>query len=169
MMHYVIVNEWMDEDKGAVSILDVVHSPEEAEIVFGKYVANEKQYAENHGFKIYEDSNTVFDAGEEGYYVSNHTRLYIEVVKQRYEMSKMIFESPSGAKVVFDDFTDNTEEYGSYWVEMCSRCYEKYGAFLELRVDESGSACGTCSVEGCEHQADYYVDFDEREVRFCFE
>ena len=78
---------------------------------------------------------------------------------------KMIYTSPRGKQIVFDDFADNTEEYQSYWIEMCPHCHNKYRSILGKRADR-GSAWGTCSVDGCENEADYYVDFDEKEVKF---
>lgn len=80
-------------------------------------------------------------------------------------MTKMIYTSKRGKQIVFDDFVDNTEEYQSYWVEMCPHCHNKYRGILCKRVNR-GSAWGTCSVDGCENEADYYVDFDMNEVTF---
>lgn len=59
MKHYVIVNDWANENES---------------------LADEKQYAKEHGFTIYDDCETVFDAGEEGYYRDNHTNLYIQMI-----------------------------------------------------------------------------------------
>jgi hypothetical protein len=78
--HYVIINDWATEYENGASILGVVHSLEEAKRIFNEYAAEEKQYAEEHGFEIYEDDEADFDAGEEGFYVSNHTRVYIQGV-----------------------------------------------------------------------------------------
>ena len=80
MKHYVIVNDWANEYENGTTILGVAHSLEEAKEIFNKYLADEKQYAEDHGFEIYDDCETVFDAGEIGYYASNHTNLYIQMV-----------------------------------------------------------------------------------------
>lgn len=80
-------------------------------------------------------------------------------------MENMIF-SKRGKQIIFDDYVDNTEEYGSYWVEMCLHCYNKYRSILGNRIDDGGTAQGTCSVRGCENKADYYVDFDKNEVEF---
>lgn len=68
--------------------------------------------------------------------------------------------------IVFDDFVDNTKEYNSYYVGMCPHCYNKYKNILGNRVDEGGSPWGTCYVNGCWNEADYYVDFDMNEVGF---
>lgn len=79
---------------------------------------------------------------------------------------KMIYNSKRGKQIVFDDYVNNTEEYNSYWVEMCPHCHNKYRGILGSRADDRGSAQGICSVKGCENTADYYVDFDENEVSF---
>lgn len=81
-------------------------------------------------------------------------------------MADMIYTSKRGKQIVFDDFEDNTEEYDSYWVEMCPHCHNKYRGILGNRADDGGTACGTCSVKGCENDADYYVDFNMNEVTF---
>ena len=78
--HYVIINDWANEYENGVSILGIVHSLEEAKRIFNECVAEEKQYAEEHDFEIYNDDDEDFDAGEDGYYVSNHTRVYIQGV-----------------------------------------------------------------------------------------
>jgi hypothetical protein len=78
--HYVIINDWSSQYENGVSILGVAHSLEEAKEIFNQYVAEEKQYAEEHEFEIYNNDDEDFDAGEDGYYVSNHTRVYIQGV-----------------------------------------------------------------------------------------
>ena len=80
MNHYIIVNDWANEYECGTTILGVVHSLEEAKKIFNEQLIEEKEYAERHGFEIYDDCETVFDAGENGYYVSNHTNLYIQMV-----------------------------------------------------------------------------------------
>lgn len=67
-------------------------------------------------------------------------------------------------QIVFDDYVDNTVEYNSYWVGMCTHCHGKYKSILGNRADDCGS--GFCSVKGCDKEADYYVDFDADEVEF---
>lgn len=78
----------------------------------------------------------------------------------------MIYTSKRGKQIVFDDFVDNTEEYNSYWVEMCKHCRNKYRGILGNRVDDDNSPWGTCSVKGCGNFSYYYVDFDMNEVEF---
>ena len=80
MKHYVIVNDWANEYESGTNVLGVTHSLEEAKEIFNESLADEKQYAKEHGFTIYDDCETVFDAGEEGHYVSNHTYLYIQMI-----------------------------------------------------------------------------------------
>lgn len=81
-------------------------------------------------------------------------------------MKNLIYKPKRGKHITFDDFVDNTKEYDSFWVEMCSQCYKKYKDILGKRVDEGGIACGTCSVKWCTNEADYYVDFGKNEVKF---
>lgn len=81
-------------------------------------------------------------------------------------MKKMIYISPIGKEIVFNDYVDNTKEYGCYWVEMCPHCHNKYKNILGNRPDDGGTAQGICSVEGCMSRADYYVDFAANEVKF---
>ena len=80
MKHFVIVNDWANEYESGTTILGVVHSLEEAKEIFNESLVEEKQYAEEEGFTIYDDCETVFDAGEDGYYSRNHTNLYIQMV-----------------------------------------------------------------------------------------
>ena len=80
MKHFVIVNDWANEYESESTILGVAHTMEEAKEIFNKNLIEEKEYAEEKGFVIYDDCETVFDAGEGGYYLSNHTRLYIQMV-----------------------------------------------------------------------------------------
>lgn len=80
MNHFVVVNDWANKFENGIIILGVAHSLEEAKEIFNKQLVEEKEYAEEHGFEIYDDCETVFDAGEDGYYVNNHTHLYIQMV-----------------------------------------------------------------------------------------
>lgn len=80
MNHFVIVNDWANEYESGTTILGVAHSMEEAKEIFNNSLVEEKQYAEEEGFTIYDDCETVFDAGEDGYYQVNHTLLYIQMV-----------------------------------------------------------------------------------------
>ena len=43
-----------------------------ARVEFNRLVDNEREGCEQSGWEIYEDTDTCFDAGENGYYLSNH-------------------------------------------------------------------------------------------------
>ena len=75
----------------------------------------------------------------------------------------MKFVAHNGMNIVFDDWNDEVEEYGTYWGGMCQECFNKFKNILGDRVSD-GSGC--CSVKGCENVADYYVDFLKNEVSF---
>lgn len=57
--------------------------------------------------------------------------------------------------VRFDDFATN--EDGSHWAYICKSCAEKY-SISEMLLDD-GCGGGTCGVQGCENEADFYIDF----------
>lgn len=80
MKHYVIVHNWATDYENGTTIIDVVHTMEEAKEIFNKNLVDEKRYANEEGFEIYDDCETAFDAGEDGYYSRNHTNLYIQMV-----------------------------------------------------------------------------------------
>lgn len=81
MKHFVIINQWTSDGlETNTVVLGVVHTLEEAKEIFNKYVMEEKEIADKNEWTIYDDCETVFDAGEDGYYISNHTNLYIEEV-----------------------------------------------------------------------------------------
>ena len=76
MKHFVIVKDWANEYESGTTILGVTHSIEKAKDIFNESLADEKRYAAEHGFIIYDDCETVFYAG----YANNHTNLYIQMV-----------------------------------------------------------------------------------------
>ena len=80
MKHFVVVKRWAYDYECGVTIIGVKHSMEEAKEIFNENLVDEKNYAEEEGFEIYDDCETVFDAGEDGYYSRNHTNLYIQMV-----------------------------------------------------------------------------------------
>ena len=81
----------------------------------------------------------------------------------------LLFTSPKGKTILFDDYVeeyDEEDKKGSpYWAEMCPHCHRKYRGILGNRCDDGGTAQGTCSVKGCNNQADYYVDFYPNETK----
>lgn len=80
MKHYVIVLNWATEGDNGSNVLGVAHTIDEAKEIFNETRQEEKELAENNGWEIYEDSDDVFDAGENGYYRDNYTKLYIQKV-----------------------------------------------------------------------------------------
>lgn len=85
MSHYVILCDWAIDsmcDSG-VSILGIAHSLEEAKEIFAKAVIDEKKYAKENGWEIFEDTDVCFDAGEEGFYATEHTHFYIQEVEYK--------------------------------------------------------------------------------------
>ena len=80
MKHYVILCDWAVNDAEGVSITAVAHTFEEAKKIFAKAVIDEKKYAEENGWEVFEDTDTVFDAGESGFYAAEHAHFYIQEV-----------------------------------------------------------------------------------------
>lgn len=78
MEHFIVINDWSNDYECGVTILGVAHSLEEAKEIFNTNVVDEKNRAEEQGYEIYADCETDFDAGEEGYYAREHTRVYIQ-------------------------------------------------------------------------------------------
>ena len=79
-------------------------------------------------------------------------------------MKKLVYVSPKGKRIEFDDFEDEREEYGTYWAPMCPHCHNKYKALLKrscFSVGDGGSDEMSCGVVGCENAVGgYYVDID---------
>lgn len=74
-------------------------------------------------------------------------------------MEKLIYKG-----IEFDDFVDEVEEYGTYYVHICDTCYQKYKTEIGDRIDKD-SANGYCSVKGCWNEAEHYVDFTPEDVQ----
>ena len=58
--------------------MQVIHISEEAKVIFNVSVADEREFSKAQKWEVYDDCETVFDAGEDGYYIANHTKLYIQ-------------------------------------------------------------------------------------------
>jgi hypothetical protein len=81
MKHYVILSDWAVNDAEGVDITAVAHTLEEAKAIFAEKVVDEKKYAEENGWEIFEDTDVEFDAGEEGFYAAEHAHFYIQEVE----------------------------------------------------------------------------------------
>lgn len=77
--HYVIVCDWSNDGmcENGVTIVGVAHSPEEAKKIFSEEVIKERTIANDNCWEILENSETEFNAGNDGHYNVEHTHLYI--------------------------------------------------------------------------------------------
>ena len=83
MKHYVVLCDWAVDHMGesGVVVSSVAHTLEEAKETLARVSYDEKQYAKEHGWTVYVDTDEEFDAGEEGCYLAEHTHFYIEEVE----------------------------------------------------------------------------------------
>lgn len=63
---------------------------------------------------------------------------------------------------VFDDFNKN-DDGKSYWSQICDACTVSHSIPENLIDRNSGS--GICGVEGCDSEADHYIDFPDEETK----
>ena len=82
MKHFVIINEWTQEFEHGVTVLGIAHDYEKAKIIFNNAVDREKEIADENGWEIFEDKDMLFDAGQSGYYINNHTMVLINEVDE---------------------------------------------------------------------------------------
>lgn len=82
MDHYVLILDWATQDAKGVEVIGVAHSLEEAKETFKKAVVEEKEYATTNGYEIFDDEDTIFNAGKSGYLCVEYTKLYIQGVWQ---------------------------------------------------------------------------------------
>lgn len=75
--HYIIVLDWASDDDANTCILGVRHSLEEALEVFKEHVEEEREFANDRNWCVETDTDLEFSAYEDGYYVSEHTRIHI--------------------------------------------------------------------------------------------
>lgn len=83
MKHYVVLCDSAVDGMGydETHVTGVVHSLEEAKKILAEKSMEDKEYAREHGWTIYTDTDDEFDAGEDGFYAAEHTHFYIEEVK----------------------------------------------------------------------------------------
>lgn len=92
MKHYVILHDYAAEDihgitSGDIVVAGVAHTPKEAGEKLASASNDERQYAKERGWEIFEDSSTEFDAGEEGNYTAEHSHYYIKEVDDSCEVT----------------------------------------------------------------------------------
>ena len=80
MKHFLIINEWASENESYFDIIAIAHSLEEAKEIFATKLEDEKEYAKEQEYEVFEESDVIFDAGEPDYYLGRHTKLYIQMV-----------------------------------------------------------------------------------------
>lgn len=82
MKHYVVVYDYAVDSvcETGVEIIAVKHTLEEAKEVLAERVVDEREYAREHGWEVFCDSDVEFDAGEEGYYNAEHSCFFIKEV-----------------------------------------------------------------------------------------
>ena len=81
MKHYVVILNWARDYEGATDVLGVTHTLQEAQAIFNEQLVQERQFAEQNGYDIDTDTDTMFDAGEMGYWCRDHITLYIQEVE----------------------------------------------------------------------------------------
>lgn len=83
--HYVVMCDWSATIDGMINgnvdIAGIAHSLEEAKEILAKVSIDEKQYAQENQWIVYEDSDVEFDAGEIDYYAAEHVHFYIQEVE----------------------------------------------------------------------------------------
>ena len=82
---YVIYQTYtsIHDDSYATNILGVTTDLEEAKEKFRIYRAQEHTYATSNGYRIYTDDDCCFDAGREGEYITENTRVKIEKIRRQ--------------------------------------------------------------------------------------
>lgn len=83
LKHYVVMCDAAAEKMGydETHVTAVTHDLDEAKKILQEKLKDEKQYAHEHGWEIYADSDDEFDAGEAGFYGSEHAHFYIEAIE----------------------------------------------------------------------------------------
>ena len=64
--------------------------------------------------------------------------------------------------IVFDDVILKESEDLNDWSQICQECKDGHNISIDV-LDHTGS--GICGVEGCNNEAEYYIDFPDRELQ----
>ena len=83
MKHYVVLCDRAVENMvyHETHVTAVTHTLEEAKKILAEKSADDKEYANEHGWFVYADNDEEFDAGEDGNYTLEHVHFYIEEVE----------------------------------------------------------------------------------------
>lgn len=82
MKHYVVLYDVAIDGIGLdeTHVIGISHTLEKAKAILADSAADEKEYAAEHGWAIYADNEDEFDAGEDGFYATEHAHYYIEEI-----------------------------------------------------------------------------------------
>ena len=80
MKHYVVILDWAQDDEQDVLVIGVAHSFEDASKIFKNQRTHEQKLLADKDWHVYEDDDWTFDAGEEGSWIEEHVKLWIQEV-----------------------------------------------------------------------------------------
>lgn len=79
MKVYIVLANWCEEDGNCACGCDVYTTKEKAKAKLKEWVdVKERDYAKEHGWTIYEDTDLCFDAGLNGKYCMNNVCISVE-------------------------------------------------------------------------------------------
>ena len=78
MKHYTVILDWATDAEQGVEVLGVTHTPEDAQKIFNKQLAEERKIAEENGWETVVDDADCFEAYVKGYYDNGHSSLFIK-------------------------------------------------------------------------------------------
>jgi len=78
--HYIVICEYCCDGESGVDVIAVMHTRANALGVYQIELIKGKQNAENRNYDCIEEMETSFEAWEDGEYLFNHIRLYIQGV-----------------------------------------------------------------------------------------
>lgn len=81
--HYVCLHEWVEDNNVSYcGVIAVKHSLLDAKEAIRPTIREEMDRAVEKEYIIFNNSDTVFDAGEEGRYIENHCKVWIEEIAE---------------------------------------------------------------------------------------
>ena len=76
--YHVVVDEWCIDGDYNIEIRGVTTSFEQAKRIVNNFVSESIELARDQTWTVFTDEPGEYDAGEDGNYVANHTRIYIQ-------------------------------------------------------------------------------------------
>lgn len=84
----------------------------------------------------------------------------INLVQLYYQLNERMIEKMKFKNVKFDDYCkEEDSSTGIAWSQICKNCVNKHNINDSCLSDIPHESI--CGVEGCEEEADYYIDFEE--------